>query len=201
MKKSLFVVLTIGLLCGGFSLFTGCSKKSPTAPQTGTEEQIAVITTTDYSSGNLASIAEGDSTAAINLLLIYSDNAVTAYGEYVYVIERKGADNIIKLDPNDLGEDGIIYQESVGNDSNPQDIAFVSEHKAYVSRYDDTALWIIDPSTGDKTGEIDLSEFVAYAGTDSAEANPQMSSMAIAGGKLYVTCQRLKGWGPGDVSL
>ena len=31
-------------------------------------EQMAVITTTDYSSGNLASISEGETTAAINLL-------------------------------------------------------------------------------------------------------------------------------------
>jgi len=163
--------------------------------------QMAVITTTDYSSGNLASIAEGETTAAIDLLPLHSDLVVTAYEGYVYVIERKGADDIIKLDPENLGEGGIIYQKSVGNDSNPHDIAFVSEHKAYVSRYGDTALWIIDPSTGDKTGEIDLSDFVAYAGTDSAEAAPQMSSMAIAGGKLYVACQRLKGWDPGDVSL
>ncbi len=164
-------------------------------------EQMAVITTTDYSSGNLASISEGETTAAIDLLPIHSDNAVTAYEGYMYVIERKGADDIIKLDPDNLGESGIIYQKSMGNDSNPHDIAFVSEHKAYVSRYDDTALWVIDPSTGDKIGEVDLSGFVAYAGTDSAEAVPQMSSMAIAGGKLYVTCQRLKGWGPGDLSL
>ena len=164
-------------------------------------EQMAVITTTDYSSGNLASIVEGETTAAIDLLPLHSDLVVTAYEGYVYVIERKGGDDIIKLDPNNLGEGGIIYQKSVGNDSNPQNIAFVSGHKAYVSRHSETALWIIDPSTGDKTGEIDLSEFVAYAGTDSAEAVPHMSSMAIAGGKLYVVCQRLKGWDPGDVSL
>jgi hypothetical protein len=165
-------------------------------------QQMAVITTTDYNiGGNLASIVEGETTAATNLLLLHSDLVVTAYEGYVYVIERKGGDNIIKLDPNNLGESGVIYQKSVGNDSNPQDIAFVSENKAYVSRHSDTALWIIDPSTGDKIGEVDLSGFVAYAGTDSAEAVPQMSSMAIAGGKLYVVCQRLKGWDPGDVSL
>jgi DNA-binding beta-propeller fold protein YncE len=158
-KKIISAVLALGL-CGGFLYFAGCIKESSTQPPAVTEEQIAVITTTDYSSGNLASIAEGDSTAAIDLLPIHSDNAVTAYGGYVYVIERKGGDNIIKLDPNNLGESGVIYQKSVGNDSDPHDIAFVSENKAYVSRYDDTALWIIDPSSGDKTGEIDLSDLV-----------------------------------------
>jgi len=200
MRKLMFVILTIAL-CGGFLFFTGCSKENPTEPPKVTEKQIAIITTTDYSSGNLASIVEGDTTAEINLLSIHSDNAVTAYGGYAYVIERMGADNIIKLDPDNLSQEGIIYQKSMGNNSNPHDIAFVSENKAYVSRYGDTALWIIDPSTGEKTGEIDLSGFVAYAGTDSAETTPNMSSLAIVGGKLYVACQRLKGWNPGDVSL
>ncbi|HID10217.1 MAG TPA: T9SS type A sorting domain-containing protein [Candidatus Latescibacteria bacterium] len=161
--------------------------------------EIAVVTTTDYTSGNLAAISDGETTARTDLLPIHSDNWVVAWGGYVYVLERLGGDNIIKLSPDDLSSP--IYQKSVGDKANPYDVAFVDEHKAYVSRYGRASVLIIDPATGDSTGSVDLSAYVAYAGTDSAESVPHMAYMAISDGKLYIACQRLKGWNPGDTSL
>ena len=161
--------------------------------------EMAVITTTDFTSGNLAAIVNGEVTAQADLLPIHSDNWVVAWGGYVYVIERLYGDDIIKLSPQDLSTP--IYQKSVGDKANPYDIAFVDEHKAYVSRYGRASVLIMDPATGDSTGSVDLSAYVAYAGTDSAESVPHMSYMAISGGKLYVACQRLKGWNPADTSL
>ncbi|HIE04271.1 MAG TPA: hypothetical protein EYP61_05880 [Candidatus Latescibacteria bacterium] len=161
--------------------------------------EVVVITTTDFTSGNLAAIVDGEVTARSDLLPIHSDNWVVAWGGYIYVVERLYGDDIIKLSPQDLSTP--IYQKSVGNKANPYDIAFVDEHKAYVSRYGRTSLLIIDPATGDSTGSVDLSAYVAYAGTDSAESVPHMTYMAISGRKLYVACQRLKGWNPADTSL
>jgi hypothetical protein len=69
----------------------------------------------------------------------------------------------------------------------------VSDTKAYVTRYNDTALWIIDPSTGTHTGSVDLS------GLADADGTPEMDQMAVVGNDLFVTIQRLDRqttWGP-----
>jgi len=164
--------------------------------------EIAVISTTDYSSGNLAVLAEGASEAQVDVLPICSDNVLFSYAGALYVLERFGADNIIKVDGDDLSPSGVVYQYSVGNGANPHAIAFVNAEKAYVTRNDDTKLWVIDPSAGSeaafKIGEIDLSE---YADDDGL---PEMSAMVLVGGKLYVGLQRLdrnNGWAPLDAKV
>jgi hypothetical protein len=164
--------------------------------------EIAVISTTDYVSGNLAVLAGGASEAQVDLLLIHSDNAVFSYAGALYVVEKFGADNIIKVDGDDLSPSGVAYQYSVGNGANPHSIAFVSAEKAYVTRYGDTKLWVINPSAASeaafKIGEIDLSEYA------DADGLPEMSAMALVGGKLYVGLQRLdqdNGWAVLDAKV
>jgi len=85
----------------------------------------------------------------------------------------------------------VVYQESVGEGLNIQDIAVVSETKAYISCLQNSGLVIFNPKTGKKVSTIDLSRFNAYAGTDSAEAYPFANSLAVCGDYLYVACQRL----------
>lgn len=138
----------------------------------------------------------------MDLLPIHSDNAIVAYGEYVYILERLGADNVLKVKADEIAPSGVIYQYSVGNGANPQGMVFLSDRKAYISRYDDAMLWIVDPgATSAKTfkmGEVDLS---AYADSDGL---PEMSPMALVGDKLYVGCQRLdrdNGWVPLDAQV
>lgn len=161
--------------------------------------EIAVISTTDYSSGNLAVLAGGASEAQVDVLPICSDNALCSYAGDLYVLERYGADNIIKVEGDDLSPSGVVYQYSVGNGANPHSIAFVSDLKAYVTRFGDTKLWVINPSAASeaafKIGEIDLSEYA------DADGLPEMSAMTLVGGKLYVGLQRFdqdNGWVPLD---
>jgi hypothetical protein len=51
-------------------------------------------------------------------------------------------------------------QCSTGVGSNPHDVAVVAPDKAYVTRYDREALWVVDPSAGDcasfRRGTIEL---------------------------------------------
>jgi DNA-binding beta-propeller fold protein YncE len=162
-------------------------------------DELAVITTTDYSSGNLAAIPDGEATAQTGLLPIHGDNWVVSWRGYAYVLERAGRDNVIRLSRDDLSSP--LYQKSVGAGANPFDVALVHHHKAYVSRYDMTSLLVMDPDTGDSSGSVDLSAWVAYAGTDSAASVPNMTYMAVSLGRLYVACQRLKDWNPADTSL
>ena len=155
-------------------------------------QRTAIVTTTDFATGSLATISsEGE--VSVNILLINSDATVVFYSGLVYVINRFGADNILVLDPEDLSNPKV--QHSVGNGTNPQDIEFASPDKAYVSTLNSAELLIIDPKDGNELGQIDLS---AFADSDGI---PEMAQMAMVGDKLFVTCQRLENFAPTDKSV
>ena len=155
----------------------------------------AVIATTDYSSGGLSSLDLGTNTAANDHLVIHSDAAVRVFRDRVFVLNRLGQDNVIVLDPGDFATP--LTQYSTGNGSNPQDIAFISEEKAYISLYERTQLLIVNPATGDSLGSVDLSMFA------DADGLPEVSQLAVYGGYLFAACQRLdreNGWVPTEFS-
>ena len=155
----------------------------------------AVILTTDYSSGSLSSLDLQTQVATLDHLTIHSDAVVRVYRDEVYVINRLGQDNVIVLNRGDLKTP--LTQYSTGNGSNPHDMAFASEEKAYISRYERTQLLIVNPATGDSLGAVDLSGFA------DADGLPEMSQLALYGNRLFVACQRLNrdnGWVPTDAS-
>ena len=156
----------------------------------------AVITTTDYSSGSFSSLDLATNTATNDHLTIHSDAAVRTYRDKVYVINRLRQDNVLVLDQSDLKTP--LTQYSTGNGSNPHDMAFVSEEKAYISRYGYAELLIVNPVTGDSLGAVDLSVFA------DADGLPEMNQLALYDNYLFVACQRLdrdNGWVPADVSV
>ncbi|MCL2218814.1 MAG: hypothetical protein FWC23_02725 [Chitinispirillia bacterium] len=178
-----------------------------TIPTANTAKLAVITTASDYSSTNFDIMLSDGYTVSSNLIdQLHSDLSVRAFGSDVYIIERLGRDNIIKYDTKSMG---VLYQQNLGAGLNLHDIAVVSETKAYVSAYEDNGLIIFNPSAGTKTSAIDMSRFAAYAGTDSAEAVPFVSSLALYGNYLYAACQRLKvadgPWGPapepGDTSI
>ncbi len=155
----------------------------------------AVMTTTDYTSGALSSLDLGTNTAANDHLVIHSDAVVRVYRDKVYVLNRLGQDNVIVLNRGDLATP--LTQYSTGNGSNPHDIAFVSEEKAYISLYERTQLLIVNPVTGDSLGSVDLSTFA------DADGLPETSQLALYGGHLFAACHRLdreNGWVPTEFS-
>lgn len=116
------------------------------------------------------------------------DPVATAYGNYVFVINRFTYDSITVLEKSSLT---MVNQYSVNdpscNPSNPHDLAFVSETKAYLSRYECRDLWIINPVSGEFLGAIDL----AAAGYGGSDGIPEMSGLLIHGATLYVAIQLL----------
>lgn len=156
----------------------------------------AVVTTTDYSSGSLSSLDLQTHVATRDHLTIHSDAVVRVYRDEVYVLNRLEQDNVIVLNSGDLQTP--LTQYSTGNGSNPHDLAFVSEDKAYISRYERTQLLVVNPVTGDSLGAVDLSGFA------DADGLPEMSQLALYGNRLFVACQRLdrdNGYVPTDVSI
>ena len=109
-------------------------------------------------------------------------------GGRVYVVNRLGADSIQVLDPQ-LGfitpTNGVL---SVGNGTDAWDIVFVNTDKAYVSRLGSPKLLIINPTTLQITGEIDLSSLVKP--TDS-DGSPDPAYMLIRNGMVYVALRHI----------
>ena len=153
------------------------------------------VITTDFSTGSTAFLAADAAEAEVNVLGVHSDAVGHYHDGRVYVVNRLGQDNILVLDAMDLR--APLTQFSVGNGANPHDIEIVAPDKAYITRYDEASLLIVNPQDGAELGEIDLRAFA------DADGLPEVSQIVRVGDRLYLSCQRLdrnSGWGPAGVS-
>jgi hypothetical protein len=143
------------------------------------------VVTSDYSvSGQVSTIdVMPPWSVDQNLASVHSDAVAREYEGSIYVVNRLYQDNIQVIDP--AQGFATIRQFSVGPGSNPQDIAFVSPTRAYVSRYEEATLYEVDPTTGAVTDVIDLSALA------DADGIPEMAQMAVSGDRLFVAVQRL----------
>ncbi|HWP67598.1 MAG TPA: hypothetical protein VNO26_16995, partial [Candidatus Limnocylindria bacterium] len=129
---------------------------------------------------------------------IHGDALVRTHGDTVFVVNRFLGDNVQVLN----ARLATRLQCSTGVGSNPHDIAVVAPDKAYVTRYDRDALWVIDPQAGGcgafRRGTIELGALA------DADGLPEMSQMALVGERLFVSLQRLdraRGFVPAGPSL
>lgn len=155
----------------------------------------AYVVESDFATGSFSSVNATTKTPSCNVASVHADARVRWYNGRVYVINRFGADNIQVLDGTTYG---LVKQFSVGNGANPYDIAFASPTKAYVTRYESTDLWIVDPASGAHTGTVSL------AGLADADGIPEMDHLEMVGPLLFVSLQRVDrnaGFQPTDTSL
>jgi len=129
----------------------------------------AFVFQTDYSTGSLSVDDLAPRTAHCDVAPVNSDATLRWYGGLLYVVNRYGADNIQVIDP---ATHATLRQFSVGNGSNPHDIAFASPTRAYVTRFESTDLWIVNPVTGAHTGTVSLAAFA------DADGIPEMDRLA-----------------------
>jgi len=196
-----WIGLTVTVLSS--TLLLSCSDDTDDPVQQPSTSTVSIAVTTisaTYDAANFEIISTDNYSVRQNLIPgLHTDNVVRAFGGDVYILERFGKDNVIKYN---AGKMAVEYQEHIGEGLNIQDIAVVSETKAYISCYDVSDLIVFNPKTGKKVSTIDLSRFNTYAGTDSAEASPYANSLAVYGDYLYVACQRLNSlFEPADTSL
>jgi hypothetical protein len=122
---------------------------------------------------------------------ICSDAVARYFDGRIYVVNRLGCDNIQVLDP--AAGFKTLRQFSVGNGSDPHDIAFVSRWRAFVPRYNETQMWIVDTNTGNRVGTMD---FGWLADGDNL---PEMDRILAVGNRMFVSVERLNrntDWGP-----
>jgi hypothetical protein len=181
-RIALLLILCLTLLQAG----SGQEAWAGERPRDEDYGDVLFILTNDYefAAGSFSTVEMGPPWVhEDNIAPVCADALAREYGGLVYVVGRAGCDHIHVLDP----EDGFatLLQFSTGSGSNPQDICFVSPTRAFVTRYDRTELWEVDPSTGQQTDAIDLAPLA------DADGLPEMMGMAISGDRLYVALQRL----------
>ncbi len=147
---------------------------------------VAFVLTTDFSTGSysVVDLATRNTFNDIDLGGVHSDAIARFSNGLVYVVNSFGADNIQTIDP----QEGYmtVAQESVGNGTNPQDIAVVSATKAYVSRLGSDELLIMNPVTLVTMGTIDLS---ALTKADDTDGVPELFRMLVHEGLVYLLLQ------------
>jgi len=155
----------------------------------GEQDRLGIILTSDFTNTGAYSTVTLDKPRVVRADLgeTYSDAAGRVFQDRLYVVNRLGQDNLQVINP---ATGTSIAACSIDNGSNPQDIAFASENKAYISRMEDGIVTIVDPTvsrtcSGFKRGRIDLNEFA------DADGSPELGRMLIVGERLYVAALRL----------
>lgn len=151
------------------------------------------VLTTDFSTGSLSVVDLASRAVSQDVAGVFSDAVARWDHGLLFVVNRLGQDNIQVIDPG--AGYATIQQFSVGNGTNPQDIAFTSPTRAYVSRLGSPDLLIVNPTTGAPLGSISLAAFA------DADGNPEPARMIRVGRYLYVALQRLAGFSATDTSL
>lgn len=111
------------------------------------------------------------------------DNIIKSYGGKILIVNRT-LSRVLIIN----GRTMKIEDEYILTGDNPQDIAFLSNSKAYVTFLESNYISIINPFTGSESGRIDISDYEESDGIANAEM------MQIVEEKVFVTIQNLDGW-------
>ncbi len=153
----------------------------------------AFVLTSDFSSGGLSAINLGTRAVSRDVASVHSDAVARWDHGLLFVVNRLGQDNVQVIDP--AAGWATVKQFSTGNGSNPQDIAFASPTKAYISRLGTPSLLVANPASGATLGVISLAAFA------DADGNPEAARMIMVGKYLFVALQRLANFAATDTSL
>ena len=168
---------------------TSCGKDSPDFPPS-TKSEVGFVHSVNIGENTYISLFKDLSISSLN-----TDNAlVLPKGAFTFVYKNKiyvtDTEHLYKYIP----KDGILVQEGntmlFPSGAKATYITFLSEKKAYVSCLGLGKVWIIDPSSMTKTGEIDLSGY--SLGKLAGDKNPEPCASIIRDGILYVTLCQLK---------
>ncbi len=165
-----------------------------------TTDSFAFAATASFPTGQIERISFSDGyTVNGTYPATESDIRADTDGNTLYQLGRFQLDSLTRFSTTDTSV--VDYQYSVNGEetaTNPHDVVFVSESKAYVLRYGSPKIWIINPSATTeadfKIGEIDLSAYDPDLSDE--DLSPNATSGVIVNDKLFVLMQRLSGFNP-----
>ena len=193
------LILSLTALLG----LAGCDNdnNSALAPPVG-QNLVVVATVAPDFSGSDTQIIDLDNDFATTGGLTprdQSDYTLARFGAHFYPIGRFNIDTVARHaldDPMTRIYEYSTLDSAEDPTSNPQNLVFVSDSKAYLMRRESAQVWIVNPSAssegGFKLGELDLS---AYS---DADGGPEPIDGVIVDGRLYVLMQRLVNNAPDD---
>lgn len=150
-----------------------------------------VVTTSDYESANTA-VYNTETGAFVAGALGQSDQDVVVKtdGKYIYFLSRS-LGSLAKYDPKGVaGGDGLIWQYSVGPDTNPYDVVFL-DSKTYVIRYNSNDILVVNQNA-DSQESFEIGT-IPISGYDE-NGVPEAAHAFVYDGMVYVVMQRLNGW-------
>jgi len=112
------------------------------------------------------------------------DNIIKSFAGKIFIINRT-LSKILILNGSSLK----LEKEYNLTGSNPHDIAFINQSKAFVTFYGSDYIAIINPMTGTQTDTINIRQFNAH--NDAAADADQMQ---IVGDKVFITIQNQYNW-------
>jgi hypothetical protein len=143
------------------------------------------VITTDYSVfGRVQSIQQASPWTVSGELAVIPGDAVGRHHDGLVYIVGRGGSNLIRVH-NPADGFALVREFSIGAGRNPQDIAFDSQGRAFVSCYDEAVLLQVDTEAGVVVQTFDTS---AYADSDGL---PETAWLLVHQNHLYVTCQKL----------
>lgn len=146
-----------------------------------------IITETDYVQGSVSVLDLSARSIQKGVLSFGSDNSVMSADGKVYLFDRTMG--VVTGFTGNVPGQNVVFNVQTGANSNPYGIA-VSGGKAYIPRYNSKSLLILDATLlgGGIRDSIDLS---AYSKDTSSARPPRMAQVAVSGGYVFVTLQRL----------
>ncbi len=195
MKKKLLLPLGIA----SSLLLSGClfdSDSTDNKVSTLTQNSVVAVFTSDYTSGAMRWLDSNQ--LADDSLQFNQDSRIHAGGQYIYVLERFGADNLVRVDAAKLGigDAAVEYQKSLGAGANPEDVAIVSSSLGWLALSGRGYLLKFNPATGLAMDSIDISAY-----SQDSTPSPQAVALALYGDTLCVVLQRLTSWSPNHPGL
>ncbi len=142
----------------------------------------AVIATTDFAVGALASVDLDDGTVVDEITATSGDPVVWSDGGRVFQLNRFMFDSVRVHEPPALEVPALEF--STGAGSNPYAVAWCAG-ALFVVRYDRDSIGIYDPASGLPVGEVDLAPWA------DADGLPEASTLVRRGETLYVGLERL----------
>ncbi len=163
-------------------------------------------------------------------MAIASDATVRAYGGHVYVLERFGADNVLKYDPSVLGsaaarlfvaetdfQSGLLEWVDVSNNTvgtaKVEGVVYQTHlgdnwNPSDIEFVSDTKAYVSNQNVpsitvfNPSTGTATGQiDISAYTFNPDSNTSPNANQMALVDTTLYVMLQRRNGWDPGGTTL
>ncbi|MCR4769993.1 MAG: hypothetical protein K5874_07295 [Bacteroidaceae bacterium] len=184
-KKNYYLFATAMLLS---SCFISCDKDDSVSPDNG--DDVEFVHSVNIGDNTYISVLKDLNVGEVNT----NDAQIHANGAFTYVYKNKvyvtDTEHLYKYKVSEgrLVQEGSTLLFPAG--AKAVFVTFLSDTKAYVSCLGLGKIWIINPSTMQKTDEIDLSEYAL--GKEESDNNPEPGASIIRDGILYVALTQLK---------